>query len=117
VIAFDVDETLPSTSPREQRHHANLAECFEAILSADQVEALKPRPEPYALVARTLDAALSDVRLVAAHQWDIAGALAAGCAAAFVARPGRTLSPLERPDIVGADLNEVADKILARELG
>jgi hypothetical protein len=43
-----------------------------------------------------------------------AGAPAAGCAAAFVARPDTVLSPLgERPDIAGADLDEVADGILA----
>jgi 2-haloacid dehalogenase len=50
---------------------------------------------------------------VAAHAWDVAGALAAGCAAAFVRRPGKVLSPLgDRPDIVGDDLGEVADRIV-----
>jgi 2-haloacid dehalogenase len=35
---------------------------------------------------------------------------------AFVARPGMVLDPLaERPDVVGADLREVADQILERE--
>jgi 2-haloacid dehalogenase len=59
-----------------------------------------------------------EVRLIAAHAWDIAGALRAGCAAAFIARPGMVLDPLApRPDIVGADLREVADQILAIELG
>lgn len=66
------------------------------------------------LVARTFDAPLGDVWLVAAHAWDVAGALAAGCHAAFVARPGMVLSPIgERPGIVGADLSEVADRLLA----
>ena len=54
--------------------------------------------------------------LVAAHSWDVAGALRAGCAAAFVARPGMVLDPLvERPDVVGGDLREVADRILGAE--
>ena len=53
---------------------------------------------------------------MAAHAWDIAGTLRAGCAAAFVARPGMVLDPLvEEPGVVGADLAEVADGILARE--
>jgi 2-haloacid dehalogenase len=61
---------------------------------------------------------ISEIRLIAAHAWDIAGALRAGCAAAFIVRPGMVLDPLvERPDIVGADLREVADRILATELG
>jgi 2-haloacid dehalogenase len=56
------------------------------------------------------------VRLVAAHAWDVAGAAGAGCATAFVARPGKVLDPLvERPEVVGADLAEVADAILAVE--
>jgi 2-haloacid dehalogenase len=56
------------------------------------------------------------LRLVAVHSWDIAGALRAGCAAAFVARPGMVLDPLfGQPDIVGADLAAVADLILGGE--
>ena len=58
------------------------------------------------------------VRLIAAHAWDTAGALNAGCAAAFVARPGMVLDPLvPPPDIVGSDLDEVADQILTIEHG
>jgi 2-haloacid dehalogenase len=97
-----------------QLNFAGLAERFDAILSADQVRALKPRAEAYQLVATTLDVPLSDVRLVAAHGWDIAGALAAGCRAAFVKRPGQALIPVnDQPDIIGDDLVEVAQKILA----
>jgi 2-haloacid dehalogenase len=96
----------------DQLTHAGLADRFHAILSADQVRALKPRPEPYHHVARTFGVRPDEVRLVAAHAWDVSGALAAGCAAAFVARPGKVLSPLgEQPDIAGADLVEVADRI------
>jgi 2-haloacid dehalogenase len=100
----------------DQLRNAGLHDRFDAILSADQVRALKPRREPYELVARTFDVPLADVRLVAAHAWDVAGALAAGCRAAFVARPGMVISPVgESPDIVGADVGEVARRIL--ELG
>ena len=54
------------------------------------------------------------LRLVAAHSWDVAGALRAGWAAAFVARPGMVPDPLfGQPDIVGADLAVVAEAILA----
>jgi 2-haloacid dehalogenase len=95
-----------------QLEFAGIAGRFEAILSADQVGALKPRAEAYQLVASTVGVPLGDVRLVAAHGWDIAGALAAGCRAAFVARPGQALRPVgEQPDIVGEDLVEVAEKI------
>lgn len=98
----------------DQLRNAGLDEHFDAILSADQVRALKPRREPYELVAQTFDTELGDVRLIAAHAWDVAGALSAGCRAAFVARRGMVLSPLgDPPDIIGADLGEIADQIIA----
>ena len=103
----------PLDVARDQLRNAGIDDRFAAILSADQVRALKPRPEPYALVAETFGVPRSEVRLVAAHAWDVAGALAAGCRAAFVARPGMVLDPEgEQPDIVGADLAAVADRIL-----
>jgi 2-haloacid dehalogenase len=105
----------PLDVARDQLRHAGLDDRFDQILSADQVRALKPRREAYELVASTFDVPLASVRLVAAHAWDVAGALAAGCSAAFVARPGMVASPLgEQSDIVGADLAEVADRILER---
>ena len=93
--------------------NAGLADCFDAVLSADTVQALKPAAAPYLHVASTCGVPIDDVRLVAAHSWDVSGALAAGCRAAFVARPGAVLSPLgDQPDIVGADLTDVVDPIL-----
>jgi len=103
---------------QDQLTHAGLADYFDQILSADMVRRLKPAPEPYRMAAERMGVAIGEVRLIAAHAWDIAGALRAGCAAAFIARPGMVLDPLvDRPDIVGADLREVADQILAVELG
>jgi 2-haloacid dehalogenase len=107
-----------STEPvaRAQLAHAGLLDVFELVLSADTVRRLKPAPEPYLMAAERLGVTVGEVRLIAAHAWDVAGAARAGCSAAFVARPGKVLDPLvERPDIIGADLVEVADAILAVE--
>jgi 2-haloacid dehalogenase len=99
-----------------QMESSGLRGYFEQILSADAVKRLKPAPEPYRMAAESLGVEIGQVRLVAAHSWDVAGALRAGCAAAFVARPGMVLDPLvERPDVVGEDLREVADRILEAE--
>jgi 2-haloacid dehalogenase len=96
-----------------QLANAGLRNLFTQVLSADEVKRLKPAPEPYRMAAERLGVPTGDVRLVAAHDWDVAGALCAGCAAAFVARPGKVLDPLvPAPDIVGADLREVAKSIL-----
>jgi 2-haloacid dehalogenase len=99
---------------RAQLEHAGLIDAFELVLSADSVGRLKPAPEPYRMAAERLGVAIDQVRLIAAHAWDVAGAARAGCATAFVARPGKVLDPLvEWPEIVGADLAEVAQAILA----
>jgi 2-haloacid dehalogenase len=99
-----------------QLGNAGLADRFEKILSADAVRRLKPAPEPYRAAAEALGVETSGVRLIAAHAWDVAGAMRAGCAAAFVARPGMVLDPLaDPPDVVGADLSEVAASIVSAE--
>ena len=99
---------------RAQLEHAGIIQAFEAVLSADAVRRLNPAPEPYRMAADRLGVEVADVLLVAAHAWDVAGAARAGCATAFVARPGKVLDPLvEPPEVVGADLGEVADRILA----
>lgn len=99
-----------------QLGNAGLSDRFEQVLSADAVRRLKPAPEPYRAAAEALGVETSGARLIAAHAWDVAGATRAGCAAAFVARPGMVLDPLvEPPDVVGADLSEVAASIIAAE--
>lgn len=99
-----------------QMRNAGLLDLFEQVLSADEVQRLKPAAEPYRMAAERFGVPISEVRLVAAHAWDVAGALSAGCKAAFVARPGMVLDPIyEPPDVVGRDLREVAAKIIAAE--
>ena len=97
-----------------QIQNAGLTDKFEQILSADTARRLKPAPAPYRMAARSLGVPDRGMRLIAAHAWDVAGALRAGCAAAFVARqPFDAL--VDEPDVVGTDLAEVADKIIAAE--
>jgi 2-haloacid dehalogenase len=88
---------------RAQLEHAGLIDHFERTLSADAVRRLKPAPEPYRMAARELGVEIGAIRLVAAHAWDICGALRAGAAAAFVARPGLVLDPLAPERIIAAE--------------
>ncbi|MGH2349964.1 MAG: haloacid dehalogenase type II [bacterium] len=109
-----------STEPvvQAQLAFAGLRQYFDRVLSADSVRRLKPAPEPYRMAARELGVDTDDLVLVAAHAWDIAGALAAGCRAAFIERPGQVLDPLTpRPQFVAADLNALADQILGDARG
>jgi 2-haloacid dehalogenase len=95
---------------------AGLRGYFEAVISADSTGHLKPAPQPYHAVAERCGVGIGEVRLVAAHSWDITGALAAGCQAAFVGRPGMVLSPLgDQPTITGPDLSAVIEQIIATD--
>ena len=88
------------------------------MISADEITCFKPAPEVYHLAASQLSVEPGQVRMVTAHDWDATGALRAGCAAAFVARPGQVMNPFgPQPDVRGADLGEVAEQVLALELG
>jgi len=106
----------PMAVVEEQMANAKLQPFLERNFSVDTVRKFKPAPEPYRMVARELGTQTNELRMIAAHAWDIGGALKAGCAAAFVARPGKALFPLfPKPDVVGKDLGEVTDALLATE--
>lgn len=113
--------TLTNSAPaavQQQLAHAGLAALFERSFSVDSVRRFKPAPETYRFVAEALGSPVGELRLVAAHAWDIVGALRAGCAAAFVARPGKVLYPLgPQPDIADRDFRQVAKAIVKAERG
>jgi 2-haloacid dehalogenase len=100
-----------------QLSNAGIRGYFDGVISADSVRRLKPAAEPYHAVAKAFEVDIADVRLVAAHSWDVSGALAAGCRAAFVARPNMVLSPIgTQPDIVEPDIAGVVDRIVAADV-
>jgi 2-haloacid dehalogenase len=99
-----------------QMIHTGLRGSFERVFSADAVRRLKPAAEPYRFAAEQLGVETRDCWLIAAHAWDVAGAMRAGCAGAFVARPGKVPDPLyPAPQVTGATLPEVAERIIAWE--
>jgi 2-haloacid dehalogenase len=108
--------TLTNSPPKvveAQLQNAGLAGFFEKSFSVDAIQKFKPHAEVYRMTATELGVSVDQVRLVAAHDWDVAGALLAGCAAAFIARPGHVLNPsMPTPDIVGRDLVEAAERII-----
>ena len=98
---------------RAQLENAGLIELFDHVLSVDEVGRFKPAPEPYLMAAERLGVEPGEMRMVAAHDWDVWGAMRAGCAAAYIARGDAPFAVGEPPDVVGADLAEVAEAILA----
>ena len=101
-----------------QIRNAGLDRFFERLLSVDAIQVFKPAPETYRYAAAELDVPIDRIRLVAAHDWDVTGAIRAGARAAFVARRGAILGPLsETPDIIEPDLVGVAAAILEERSG
>jgi 2-haloacid dehalogenase len=111
--------TLTNSPPQvveAQLQNAGLTSYFEKSFSVDSIKKFKPDAEVYKMAADELQVSADRIRLVAAHDWDVAGALLAGCSAAFIARPGHVLNPaMPEPDVVGKDLIEVAEKIIAAD--
>jgi 2-haloacid dehalogenase len=103
------------TAAETQLSNAGLADYFEKIMSVQAVGKFKPAVEIYNMAAEKLKESARDLWMVAAHDWDVAGAMHAGWRGAFVARPGMVVAPqANAPDIVGQDLTEVADQLIER---
>jgi len=108
----------PAQMLEEQLANAGLRRFFAHNISVETVRRYKPSPAVYRQAAAVLDVPVAAMRLVAAHDWDVAGALHAGCAAAFVARPGAVLGSLRPvPDMVAPDIEAMAERIVAQDAG
>ncbi len=98
---------------REQLTFAGIAEHFDRMLSVETVRAFKPSPGTYTFAAEAMDVAVGDLMLVAAHDWDVNGALLAGSQAAFIDRAGSTRAPHNQfPLLEAPDLIALAEKII-----
>ncbi|HLZ00659.1 MAG TPA: haloacid dehalogenase type II [Bradyrhizobium sp.] len=111
---FTLTDNLLEVQTR-QLTQGGIVDLFERRFSADGVKHHKPSREAYAYVERELGARPSEFCLIACHTWDTLGAVAAGWEAALIKRPGNdVLGVGPQPQIVGRDLNDVADQLIAR---
>lgn len=107
----------PLDAAKRQLDNAGVAPLFDEIMSVEATRRFKPAREVYEHAAATLGVATAQLRMVAAHDWDIAGAMRAGCAGAYLLRPGAVPNPLYPvPDIVEADLDRLAERIIEVEM-
>lgn len=98
----------------QQLQSAGIADRMQDVFSADQAGMLKPAPTPYRFVLEMLAVSAEGAVMVAAHDWDIAGAQAVGMRTVFLAREGRCPLPGNpAPTIVATDLEDAADQILS----
>lgn len=98
-----------------QLEHGGIVDLFERRFSADAVKHHKPSRQAYGYVEKELGVEPSQLCLIACHTWDTLGAVAAGWEAALIKRAGNdVLAVGPQPQIVGNDLNDVADQLIAR---
>jgi 2-haloacid dehalogenase len=75
----------------------------------------KPSRQAYAYVEKELGVEASQLFLIACHTWDTLGAVVVGWGAALIKRPGNdVLGVGPQPQMIGNDLNDVADQLIAR---
>ena len=103
----------PPAVARDQLEHAGVARFMEAVLSVDASLSLKPARIVYDDALQTLGARPENTFLIAAHAWDIAGAMKAGWQGIFLARKGKVWNPLfDSPTFMAGDLHDAADWII-----
>jgi 2-haloacid dehalogenase len=84
----------------------------EQIITTESVGVYKPHPDVYGRAVTELRLPARDITLLAAHAWDVMGALAAGLGAVWVSRLERRW-PLPLPQArTAADLDEAVEQIL-----
>ena len=108
--------TLTNSSPsavKAQLQNAGLANYFEESISVEIVHRFKPDLLVYQSTAAHLGVKAEELVLIAAHAWDVFGAMKAGWRAAFVARNGITLFPLgPQPEFMGPDIRAIVTAIM-----
>jgi len=111
---FTLTDNLLEVQTR-QLERGGIVDLFERRFSADGVKHHKPSREAYAHVEKELGAKPSQFCLIACHTWDRLGAVAAGWKAALIRRVGNdVLGVGPQPQIVGDNLHDVADQLIAR---
>ncbi len=78
---------------------------YSALLSTDQIRKMKPHPAVYEMARRE---AQGEIWMVAAHAWDIPGAIQAGFQTVFVsALEEGYLDVYPKPDVSVAELGNL----------
>ena len=103
----------PQEAAESQLASAGISRHFERIMSVAPCARFKPAPEVYQMAAEELGVQPAAMTMVAAHDWDVAGAMAVGYRGAYIMRAGMVRNPLyPRPEIAASSFDEVTDLLL-----
>jgi 2-haloacid dehalogenase len=98
---------------KQQMELAGLTDLFDGLRSVDELKRYKPAIDTYREMAKKFGVQPEEAMMIAAHGWDMTGALHAGLQAAFVARKGHALYPLApKPQLTGDTLVAIAEQLV-----
>jgi 2-haloacid dehalogenase len=93
---------------------AGLRAYLRGVFSAEEISSFKPPARVYDWACRTVDCPRERVALVAAHSWDVHGAVRAGLVGGLATRlEGRVPDIVERPHVAAERVDQVVDGLLA----
>ena len=105
----------PRSTASTQLTNAGISDMFDAIMSVEMVNRFKPHRSVYLAAAEALGTSPSDMVMVAAHDWDISGAMACGLDGVFIERPGQQYSrSMITPTLTAPDVGQAAKAIIKR---
>lgn len=97
---------------KNQLINAKVNYLFDKQISVEDFHKYKPHPEVYHKAASLLNVSKEECMLVAAHDWDVYGALCAGLRAVFIKRDRQCLYPLSiKPELEVTDLLSLAKEL------
>ena len=100
---------------KEQLKYAEIDHYFDQILSVDSVQKYKPHPATYNFAVEKSSSEKENCMMVAAHGWDITGAMRAGLQTAFIEREGKFTYPLSpKPQISTDNILTLSQMILEK---
>jgi 2-haloacid dehalogenase len=105
----------PTSTAYKQLENAEISGLLGSIMSVEMVSRFKPHRSVYEAAAEHMDTSTARMVMVAAHDWDIAGAMAAGLDGVFIERPGQIYSSaFPQATLSALDLNAAATAIIDR---
>lgn len=98
---------------KEQLSNANIIDLFDSYHSVDAVQKYKPFNNIYQFVAERENLDISNIAMVASHDWDLFGAKKVGLTTAYIRRKAEIFNPYyPQPDVSDTDLNSLIRKII-----
>jgi len=92
---------------------AGLRTYLREVISTEALHAFKPAPQTYQWACERLGMPPDRVALLAAHSWDVHGAIRAGLVGAFVTRlEGRVPEVTRRPHVIAERVDDAVIRLL-----